>query len=374
MLRFLLLLLSSPLLHAELPFGINMAGQFLSPTGLGEASRTTYRAIQEVNIPCCAINFSFKGEQISDLPFELTTDNPYAINLCFIMPGFLDKFNEQVGFNFLKERYNIGLWVWELENFPDKFIPRFASYQEIWAPSRFAQKAIAAKSPIPVYYVPHAIEIPPIPSHLNREYFGLPQDKMIFLYAFDLKSGIDRKNPQAVIAAFLEAFSDNPNVLLILKNSRKSSPLQKLCQGHDNILIINKLLTREEMYAFTNCCDVFISLHRSEGFGLNIAEAMTLGKPVIATNYSGNTDFMTEENSYPVNYTLTPLTRSFYSYKKGELWAEPDTHHAASLLLHVYQNPEEAAQKGQNAAVYMHTHHSFQAIGNLIKDRLSAFQ
>ena len=218
---------------------------------------------------------------------------------------------------------------------------------------------------------------PPIPLELERQYkkseFGL-EDKFTFLFAFDYHSYFERKNPIAVIKAFNKAFGNNDKIQLIIKTSnsdydkkaaRKLKQLEK-----SNIKIINKDMPHNRFIGFLSCCDCFVSLHRAEGFGLIIAEAMALSKPVITTAYSGNMDFTNNKNSYLVNHKLKKIKKSVGPYKKGNLWAEPNINHAAELMREVFYKREASKKIGKIAAAYIKKEFSPEVVGNKIKDRL----
>jgi glycosyltransferase involved in cell wall biosynthesis len=211
---------------------------------------------------------------------------------------------------------------------------------------------------------------------LARARVGLSADRFVFLYLFDFHSYAERKNPLGLIQAFKKAFGDQEDVELLIKCSHSSfaprtlALLRQACSG-SNIKLYDGVLAREAVYGLMAICDCYVSLHRSEGFGLTLAEAMNLGKPVIATAYSGNVDFMTSSNSFLVNYGLVEIERDYGPYKKGGIWAEPDLNHAAQLMRHVYEDQGEAATVGQRARedVWRLLHPS--AVAGIMRDRLS---
>jgi len=273
-----------------------------------------------------------------------------------------------------KNHYNVACWAWELSRLPPEWIPLLGRVNEVWAASNFAASAIReANKSIPITVVPHAIELRTHP--YPRSHFKLPENRFIFLSMFDFYSIFERKNPLAVIRAFKKAFREDEPVELVIKCSNsKIDPgnfhlLQKEAEGH-NVRIMNTYLERDEVNSLLNLCDCCVSLHHSEGFGLMLAEAMALRKPVIATNYSGNTDFMTEENSFPVNYKLVKLEKDYGPYKKDNVWAEPDERHAAKQMRLVYEIPEVAARKAMFAQRDIITRFSPLAIADIILQRL----
>lgn len=182
---------------------------------------------------------------------------------------------------------------------------------------------------------------------------------------FDFLSFIERKNPFAVIEAFKLCYRnfDMHNAVLVIKCSngdRKPREYERLLNSVKGlpVLIINKYLSKDELRGLINISDCYVSLHRAEGFGLPIAEAMYLGKPVIVTAYSGNMDFTNNKNSYLANFNLTEIKTNIGPYKKGYVWAEPDIDHAASLMLKVCRYRGESTKVGQEAAQYIRKYYS----------------
>ena len=173
---------------------------------------------------------------------------------------------------------------------------------------------------------------------------------------YDINSSQKRKNPQAAIKAFQTAFPNPKRVKLVVKthgaekNPADFSALQELLHDSPDIILINRTLGRDELLALQNLCDCFVSLHRSEGFGMGLAECMYLGKPVIATNWSGNLEFMDAGNGCMVDYQLVELQETCGPYKRGQKWAEPDTGHAMWWMKKIVEDTafrKEIALKGR---------------------------
>ncbi|MFH1441766.1 MAG: glycosyltransferase [Candidatus Omnitrophota bacterium] len=359
------------------PNGINLIGYLTTELGIGEGARASAKCFEAVGTNLAIINIdNHSPSRQSDFFFvsKLSKINPYPINLIHINADMFSKLVTEKGTSYFNNKYNIGYWVWELNNFPDKWEKSFSYCDEIWTPSKFAYKAISMKSPIPVKVIPHAVEIKTI-KQVKREYFSLQENEFIFLFMFDFFSYFERKNPLAIIKAFKQAFSANDNIRLVIKCSNSAfapHSFRKMKKESEmmKISILDKYLYRDEINALLLHCNAYVSLHRSEGFGLTMAEAMYLGKPVIATNYSGNLDFMNSNNSYLVNYKIKEIQKNSGPYTKGNIWAEPSIEHATELMRYVYENKAKAEAMGNIAASDIKKNLNFSKIGNEMKNRI----
>ncbi|WP_026732948.1 glycosyltransferase [Fischerella sp. PCC 9605] len=358
-------------------FGVNISGYVNSEFGLGEGVRGTIRAVEAAGIPFVINNCTFNTmhRKMDSSYTDFSDDNPYPINIIQVNVDMINAFISYTSPEYFKDKYNIGFWAWELPEFPKEWLSAFNLFHEIWTPSSYCVEAIAPVSPIPVLKVMHSISLPK-PS-VSKQALGLPDNKFIFLFIFDFCSVFERKNPAAVIEAFKRAFGkENENVLLVIKFSNakyfpdKLQQFEVLVEGFKNIKLIDCYLLKDELNALIYNCDCYLSLHRSEGFGLTMAEAMFYGKPVIATAYSANTEFMNLSNSFLVKYSLVSLTEDYGPYKKGNLWAEPDIEHAACLMQYVFNNPEEAKQVGIKADQHIKSVLSPKVIGEKMRRRL----
>lgn len=362
--------------------GVNIVGYVRSEHGVGESSRRCANSARAAAIPFVMCDFNVGNtSRVQDASFEsyISKTNPHRVNLFHINADQIPTMASTLGREFLSGHYNIGFWHWELPEFPDRWCDAFSLLDEIWAPTRFVVEAVSAKSPIPVLLMPHAISIEqPLP--YNRADFGLPKDEFLFLMMYDMSSFQARKNPQAVVKAFNAAFPDVKGVKLVIKTQNshlhphESAELRGLLDETPGLIHIDKTLTRNEIYGLENVCDSFVSLHRSEGFGLPLAECMYLGKPVIATGWSANADFMNHENSCPVHYKLVELTETIGPYDKGQMWAEPDVEHAARYMRKVYEDEIFRSGIAEKASAYMREHYNPRVIGNIYKKRLAVIK
>jgi glycosyltransferase involved in cell wall biosynthesis len=362
----------------ELSPGVNVAGFFKAELGIGEGGRLLLSILDFAGIPVATISYS-KTSSRQEHPFEDRGPRgaPYDINILCINADMMRDFVLKVGSSILDGRYTIGMWAWEIEDFPSALHDGFEFVDEVWAVSSFAAEAISRFSPKPVYTLPHPIVPPLIPEGVSRRSLGLPEDRFVFLFLFDLFSVIERKNPFAVIEAFSKAFDPGEGPMLVIKTingQRRLKELERLraaAAEHPDVVVLDRYFGVDEKSALLSLSDCYVSLHRSEGFGLTLAEAMALGKPVIATRYSGNLDFMDDENSYLVDYTMVPITAEYEQpYLEGSMWAEPDVLMAASVMRRVLDYPDEAMEKGRRAAADVRTHHSPQSRVPFVVNRL----
>jgi glycosyltransferase involved in cell wall biosynthesis len=275
----------------------------------------------------------------------------------------------ELGKPFFAGHRNVGYWPWELAKWPKEFFEVFEFFDEIWAPTRFIADALRPVSPKPVIHMPPAVVAKP-PGIKNRADFGLPENRFLFLYAFDLNSSYHRKNPLAAIEAFQRAFSKgNKQAGLVLKcmypktETLQFQHLHALCKADDRIVLLTDTYTRSDILDLFAACDCFVSLHRAEGFGRGIAEAMLLGKPVIATAYSGNLDFCHTNNSCLVAYKEIPIKPEEYWYSEGQVWAEPDVRQAADYMKQLVDDADFRQRIAAAGQAYIAKHHSPEAAG-----------
>lgn len=359
--------------------GINLVGYARAEMGVGESCRSAARALEASNVPFGIINFEIGNlARMNDMSWvSKEIEKPrYNVNIFHINADQMPIVYVNLGKEVFEGRYNIGYWHWELPDFPDEWKDSFKLVNEIWVPSRFIVDSISAKSPVPVVRIPHSIELR-CPEGVGREQFGLPKTPFLFLSMYDTHSFQARKNPNAVIDAFKKAFdSVDNNVGLVIKvNNSRSNPqeielLLERIKGYSNIYLIQETLSREHVNALLNVTDCFVSLHRSEGFGLGLAEAMFLGKPVIGTNWSANVDFMNSKNSCVVDYQLVRLGADYGPYKSYQVWADPDIEHAAHFMKKLTSDQQyykQIALKGQET---IRTDYSPKAVGEMAKKRL----
>ncbi|HTD03332.1 glycosyltransferase family 4 protein, partial [Undibacterium sp.] len=362
--------------------GVNVIGYARSEHGVGQSLRQFTGALDATTIPNVVIDFNNNNNsRVQDLSLEnrIVSEPAHAINVFHINADQMTEAEMHLPAH-LFSRYNIGFWHWELPDMLDEHLAGFNSLNEVWVPTGFVQEAVAKRSPVPVVRMPHAIHFTVSPD-AGRARFGLPADKFLFLMMYDFSSYQERKNPQAALDAFDQAFKqDGSKVALVIKTQNAQfhnadvAALRDRLAGRKDVIWINETLSRQEVYDLQSVCDALVSLHRSEGYGLGPAEAMFLGKPVIATNWSGNTEFMRPQNSLPVNYTLVKIEKDVGVYKAGQTWANADVAHAASLMRQIVEDEGLRARISAEARRTMQEEYSPAAVGRRIRARLEYIQ
>jgi len=371
--------------RSEFPQGALLVGHPYAVLGRAEDIRTAACALDIARVPFAMNNlFGDYGYHWlalhKDFPLmhRVDQDASFRANIFVLNADEMRTAKHRYPEKFLDGRYNIGYWAWELAEFPDAWVPALAGLHEIWAPSRFVQQAIAAKAGCPVIWMPLAVEPEPAVKR-NRSDLGLPENRFLFLFFFDFRSFVSRKNPGAVIRAFEGAFnrSDESVGLVIKTNGMEECPaayrefLDETAARDPRIVTINRVMDSREIRALVKQCDCFVSLHRSEGFGRGLAEAMYMGKPVIATGYSGNLDFMNESNSFLVDYALVPVAATDYPHGDGQLWADADVEMASAFMGAVAGDRGLARRVGASGAYYIRRFHSYRRVGARYRRRLA---
>jgi glycosyltransferase involved in cell wall biosynthesis len=302
----------------------------------------------------------------------------YPISLVHINADAVHRFLHFHARSFARAKYKIGIWAWEMPALHDEWWNELQHFDEIWVPSTFCQRAVQALTPKPVIVVPHVISVPASPSAGWRQKLHIEADEFVFLYAFDVSGLVGRKNPQCLVNAFEAAFPLRERVRLVLKVSNAdqdkefSKYLDLLVARNPRCVVLRQLMAAGELAGLMRSTDCYVSSHRSEGFGLTVAEAMVLGMPVIATDYGGTADFVTEEVGFPLRYSLVENERGHGPYARGGIWAEPSSAHLQELLRSVVACPHEAASRGRRARAWMLENYSPAAVGGLVRRRLEA--
>ena len=345
----------------ERPFGVNLIGYAQGQLGIGEDLRCTAAALDAAGIPTAILNFP-PGKKVPQHDHSLTDrladEGPYAFNLFCLTAEEIARFLMERGPEQFHQRFNIGYCPWELRRWPGPWLPLFGLVDELWASSQHTLSAMrqglaapnqAATHPLPsTVLLPLAVTLPILPTDKRlqtRAAYGLPAQAVLFTFSFDLNSSIHRKNPLMALRAFQRAFpADHPladQVALLIKTHRPNGTnrnwdrLKAEAVVDSRLHILETTLPRNELLELYAACDGFISLHRAEGFGRGLAEALMLGLDVIATDHGGNTDFCIGPLAHPVRCQMVRVNNGEYPYHRGQQWAQPSVAHAAELLKQV---------------------------------------
>lgn len=368
------------------PFGINLIGPIDAATGLGQSFRLVIGEVEETGTPYVIIPFAgttYYKEDISAYEHKVTDGLKYAVNIWHVSPLEFAELYARMGRESYDRHYNIAYWLWELEDFPDEWTGYDSLLDEIWTPSEFISRALRKKVRIPVYTLPYHVSAQTDPVRFNRANFGLPEDEFLFLMMYDGKSVSDRKNPDDVIRAYRMAFAVMPQKPtrtpgLVIKagslTEKEQAKLQAKLVGCPNTHILTGSFPKTEVNSLIACVDVLVSLHRAEGFGLVMAEAMQNGVPVIATGWSANTEFMNAKTACMVPYRLITLNRDIPPYRKGNRWAQPSTKAAAVYMRRLLEDESYREKKAERGQKYVRSQLGRERIARLFRERLEAIR
>ena len=360
--------------------GIVVAGFLNAELGIGESARLMVSAVEASGLPFTTVGFERTNSR-QQHPFDVvgTDARDFDTNIVVVNPDFIGQFAAEAGSEFFAGRTTVAYWAWELEEFPASFLPALEMAHEIWAISEFTRAAIAKVTDKPVLAMPLPVVPPQVDERVDRPALGLP-DGFLFLFCFDLFSALERKNPLGLIDAFCRAFAPGEGPTLVVKavnGDRCVADLERLRRAigdRPDILLIDRYLSSQENAALMAMADCYVSLHRSEGFGLTMAEAMSLGKPVIATAYSANLEFMDETTAYLVRAGMTEVPEGADPYPAGARWGDPDLDEAARLMRVVVDDPAAAAEVGRRAQQAVVTDHSVDRLADLVRHRFDEIQ
>ncbi|MDQ3647745.1 MAG: glycosyltransferase, partial [Actinomycetota bacterium] len=321
-----------------LPLGVNLAGYLDSMLGIGQVARQVRSALESVGVAVAPFTIvADSAPRIAGGRPERSPAPLHPVNLVCVNPDGLEGAHDALGEDFFASRHTIGLWWWEVDAFPDAFWRSFDLVDEVWVGSHHVADSLAAVSPVPVVRMPVPVEAEPS-SGAGREELGLPCGGPLFLFAFDHGAGFQRKNPLGAIEAFARAFGPDEGPQLVVKcigaegRPQAQRRLLEAAGAHDHVHVLERPLAASDMAALTDGCDAYLSLHRSEGFGLTIAEAMLRARPVVATAYSGPRDWLSERNCFEVDWHRVAIGAGNDPYPAAGTWAEPDLDHAAQQL------------------------------------------
>lgn len=362
-------------------YGVNLIGCIQSDTGLGQSCRLLARELEASGIPFGVTEFHADqnaGNNNHSCDEFLVEKPEYGINLFHINANEFTYSYQQLGRKYWDYHYNIAFWLWELEEFPDRWVGCIDVLDEIWTPAEFVSEAIRKKTNKPVYTVPYHVEAP-IDEKYDRGFFGLPEEQFLFLMMYDSSSMMERKNPLGTIEAFKKAFPDKKSAdsdvgLVIKLNGHNEKEVQEICSimdGYNNIHIMTERLTKIQINSLIADVDVFVSLHRAEGFGLVMAESMLNGTPCIATNWSANTEFMNDDVACMVDYEIVELDHEVGPYRKGSHWAEPEVEQAAEYMRRLQSDRNFGQRMAQNAREDIRNQLGMESVTRILEQRVN---
>jgi glycosyltransferase involved in cell wall biosynthesis len=339
---------------------VNLAGYGLARSGMGESARSMRRTLEKsgtqvsevflphvraehMTIPTSPYLFGWPSSGANVSITVANADATESASVFLPAPFWAEK--------------NVGYWVWETEELPTHFRKSEELFDEIWTPSQYSADAISRTIKKPVRIVPHTLDFDAIDrATADRRFFGLPEAGLLFGFMFEPESGIERKNVGALIQAFESAFRQDDNCYLVLKvNGRTEDLLEyemlRARVTNDRIFFLDNSFSRTRTFDFMRSLDVYVSLHRAEGFGLTCAEAMALGLPVIASKYSGNLQFMNEANSLLINTNVICTDRPYGPYPVGTRWGDPDLAETEAAMRSLLESTRrvEVGQAGRAA-------------------------
>ncbi len=369
--------------------GVNVFGDWAATTGLAQAARRLTVALSDAGFDLslrtirsgAPVDQGRVPEQLNRIP----DDRRHPIDVWMLnvneFPAVSGEMLRPPG----QDTYSIGVWYWELPTFPDGLVAQMERVDEIWVATKFVQSSFRRASTRPVHIVPAIV--PELKgSGRGRRDFGLSDGEAVFMFSFDVNSMVARKNPGAVVEAFGRAFpaaaSSGCRLVIKVLNLARSHELEKWLRSAVagvNGVLIDDDMADDELVDLFMCSDVYVSLHRSEGFGFGIAEAMALGKPVVTTAYSGNLDFATAANSFQVGYRMREITSADHVfneetsgvYPAGALWAEPDVDQAARWMRLLASDPVLRRSTGEKGRATIRNLYSAEAAVRVVTDRLS---
>lgn len=356
--------------------GIDVLGFFTAEHGVGEAARSLVDTLRTAGVPLNTINYT-DTESRTDHPHP--TDDTYAHRVLFLAlnADHVAAARERLDHEVFAGKYVIGQWFWELETPPPWFFDAFPIVNELWAPTRFIEQMLVKCCPpdVKVRYMPPAMVAPPVGEVSDRLHFG-PDGRFMFFFSFDFMSIMKRKNPVGLIEAYTRAFLPGDGAQLVIKSingDKRTADMAAVMAAigdRDDITLMTEYQSRRDASTLMSMADCYVSLHRSEGLGLTIAEAMALGVPTIATAYSGNLDFMDEWDTWRVPCTMTRVGGGAGGYDPRARWAEPDLDAAARMMREVWENPSAAHEKADRARARLLESFSPERCGARMRARL----
>ena len=356
--------------------GVNVIGHFSHPCGLRVSVEALVAGLGMVGVETSLRDLRTNPK---DDPVHVCFDGLEDFGTTIIHTQPQPYFNDAYFRADLRERtpqaYRVAYWYWEFDSIPDSWLDQAAEVDEVWVATEFVAQGLRERLAIPVKTIFPGVQLGTY-QRRGREHFGLAPDRFTFLFNFHMNSVMERKNPLGLIRAFKSVFRADEPVTLVLKTMYgdhhpvQMEELRRAAEGRD-IRIIDEVYSPDEVLSLMDACDAYVSLHRSEGLGLTMAEAMLMGKPVVATAYSGNVDFMDDSNSLLVPYELVMLGRAIPPYQAHFEWADPSIEHAAQWMRRLFDDPQWAREIGARGQASAKVSLSVETAGRKAAARLS---
>lgn len=355
--------------------GVNMVAHFCYPSGLRVSAESLVQGLAAVGVPTSLRDLH---TDFTDEPRHLHFDGMECHDITVIhtqpQPFFERAYELADVCERVPRTYRIAYWYWEFDTIPESWLQQARAVDEVWTATEFVAQGLRERLTQPVRVLFPGVKLAPFEPR-KRSHFGLRDDRFIFVFNFHMMSVMERKNPLGLIRAFRQAFRPEEPVELVLKTSSgerhpQDFQLLRRAAAEAGVTLINEIYSAGDVLALIDACDAYVSLHRSEGLGLTMAEAMLLGKPVIATGFSGNVDFMNESNSLLVSYDVVTLDGPVPPYGAGLRWAQPSEAHAAQLMRRLYDDQEWGRALGRRARRSAEAMMSAEAAGVRLRSRL----
>ena len=360
--------------------GVDVVGYLRSEHGVGEAGRLAAAALVAAGVPVSTIA---SGRTLSrqNIDIDLDCQALHSVKLLAVNADSTAQIATDLGGEFLGDSYVIGQWFWELEDFPDTYSEAFDIVDEVWVATEFVADAVRRRAPsdVRVEVMPLPLLPPTVDQTFSRSSLGL-DERFMFLFSFDFMSVPTRKNPLGLLDAYMSAFDEAAGAQLVIKSingDRNLKALEELrwtARFRRDVTIIDGYLDRATAAALTALADCYVSLHRSEGLGLTMSEAMSLGVPVIATAYSGNLDFMNDDVAVLIPWTYDEVGKGSDPYPPDARWARPDTRAAAQEMQRLFSDPLERQRIGEAGRQHLAERYALTACGARMRQRLETIE
>jgi glycosyltransferase involved in cell wall biosynthesis len=367
----------APAVEAEdAVWGVNVAGFLESELGVGEAARATISALDAARIPLLPVHGSWRPPSRQGHRYAAfgPGDAVFPVNLLCVNADMTARWLAEAGPDFQAGRYTIGLWWWEVTSWPEEWLSAFDHVDEVWVATDHIHAALSRVATVPVIKITLPLQAPTARLRARAD-LGLP-DGFLFFFMFDYCSVVERKNPFDAIDAFVAAFAPGEGAKLTIKCiNQHAAPeaharLRLAAARHPDVQIIEGYVSAADKNSMIASADCYVSLHRAEGYGLTLAESLLLEKPVIATRYSGNLDFMSADGSWLVDAEMVPIGPGNEPYPADGEWAQPDVAQASRYMREIFEDPPAARARAARGAERIRRTHSPRAAGATMAARL----